>query len=227
MNHVFYEQWCNSRVNKIIDVLGNDWFPGKQILELGACHGDIGIPLLKLGADVTFSDVREENLQVIKDKFTYEDFVPKTIELNQNFEYNLNKKYDLVLHLGTLYHVENWKQDLQCALNHSNIMFLETVVSPFENMPDMLRDGGNYKYDGYNCKEPLFTQESVEKTLTELGCKFIRFDNQSLNSNWNWLNTDSLIKNVYDWNYDNVKLYTLNTKTNQMVHFRRMWMVIK
>ena len=227
MNHIFYEQWCNNRVNKILDVLGKDWFAGKKILELGACHGDIGIPLLKLGADVLFSDVRKENLQVIKDKFTYEDFVPNTIELNQNFEYDLKNKFDLVLHLGTLYHVEQWKQDLKCALNHSNIMFLETVVSPYENTPDMLRDGSGYKYDAYNCKEPLFTQESVEKTLTELGCKFVRFDNKSLNSDWNWLRKDCLIKNVYDWRYDNVGSYILNTKAEQMVHFRRMWMVIK
>ena len=227
MNHVFYEQWCNSRVNKIVDVLGEDWFAGKHILELGACHGDIGIPLLKLGAEVLFSDVRKENLQVIKDKFTYEDFVPSTIELNQNLEYNLNTRFDLVLHLGTLYHVENWKQDLECALRHTNLMFLETVVSPFENTPDMLRERSNYKYDGYNCKEPLFTQESVEKTLKDLGCKYIRFDNQSLNSDWNWLRNGSLIKNVYDWNYNNVQSYSLNTKAEQIVHFRRMWMIIK
>jgi hypothetical protein len=114
-------------------------------------------------------------------------------------------------------------------MNHTNLMFLESVVSPFEDTPDMLRprDGGDYKYDGYNCKEPIFSQESVERTLIELVCKFVRFDNNSLNSNWNWFNTESLIKNVYDWNYNNVESYRLNAKTNQLVFFRRMWMVIK
>ena len=38
------------------------------------------------------------------------------------------KKFDLILHLGTLYHVENWRNDLKCALRHGDLMILETMV---------------------------------------------------------------------------------------------------
>jgi len=229
MNNIFYDEWYKNRVNRIIDILGEDWFSGKKLLELGACHGDIGIEFLKLGADVEFTDVRQENLDVIKGKLNYDEYTPKTSILNQNFEYNLNNKFDLILHLGVLYHIENWQQDLKCAMNHTDMMFLETVVSPFKDIPDMLRDGGNHKYDGYNCKEPLFTQESVEKTLTDLGYHYIRFDNKSLNTNWNWLRNDCLVRHIYDWDYSNSQLLinSQHSSIEKLTHLRRFWLVLK
>ena len=65
MHFDFFTEHKNNRVQKIISIYGSDWFKGKSILELGACHGDIGIEFIKLGAEVTFCDIREENLNEI------------------------------------------------------------------------------------------------------------------------------------------------------------------
>lgn len=226
MNYLFYEEWYSNRVNKIVDILGKDWFAGKSILELGACYGDIGLSLHKLGAKVHFTDVREENLTHITTRLAQYNITPETTILNQNYRYDLKRKYDLILHQGLLYHIENWKQDLRCALQHSNMMFLETVVTPQKGAPeewlDVVSEG---PYDGLNCKVPFFTQESVEYVLESLGCKFLRLDSSSLNTNTTWASGGVLLRNVYDWNYNNVDRY--NSDTEVSTQFRRMWLVLK
>lgn len=229
MKQLSYEQWFKKRTERIIKIFGSDWFALKNILELGACHGDIGVELVKLGSNVLFSDARQENLNEIYSKLP---FKPKTLLLNQNFSYYLNKKFDLVLHLGLLYHIENWKNDLRCAMDHSNLMILETSVNPIRGSDDYFDGMSNYAYEGVNCLHPVFTQESVEQELTDIGCKFFRFDTSELDCDWAWLNSESMIRHVYSWNYDNYKNYLLEDYrgTNvgkHRVHFRRMWLVIK
>ena len=228
MNNVFYKDWVNCRVNRIINILGKDWFGGKSVLELGACYGDIGMELVRYGADVLFTDARQDNLKEIPGKYPFANFTPKTLTLDQNYHYNLNKRFDLVLHFGTLCHVENWKQDLKCAMDHTNLMFLETIVNPYPG-PDERHYTGNRKYMGSTSGyQAVFTAESVEEVLSSLGCKYLRIDSKELNTEWSWLENQHLIRHVYDWTTSNTdSYYNDSIKYKQKVHFRRMWLVIK
>ena len=221
----FYDDWFQSRLNKTRNILGDDWFLGKTILELGAAHGDFGMFFTKLGSQVTFCDARFEHLESIQQKL---QVASKLIQLDQNTVYDLGQQFDLVLHFGVLYHVENWRQDLACALNHSNLMLLETVVHPDNTVEDYWEPGGGYHYDEYNCLHPTFTEASVEKTLTELGAKFIRFDNADLNTT-GWLHDNVIIQNVYNWTSDNYLLYqpTVKNDIEYRTHYRRFWLVIR
>jgi len=228
MNRLFYKEWCDSRVNKIFNILGKDWFAGKKVLELGACYGDIGMAMARCGAEVLFTDARSEHLAVIPERYSYDLYTPRTMVLDQNHKYDLNEDFDLVLHLGTLYNLDNWAQDLVCALNHAPIMFLETVVNPEFNAPDSHGNAkmGN-KYGSINCRRSVFTQESVERVLIDNGCKFIRLNSADLNTGWSWLdNHKQLVRHVYDWNYDNASSYHIST-TGSVPHYRRMWLVIR
>ena len=221
MKHIFYEKWYKKRVKKIIDIFGEDWFPSRKVLELGACHGDIGSELLKLGAEVSFTDARPEHLETIKDRFKDYDYIPMTGMVNQNFDYAFDRHFDLILHFGTLSHVENWKNDLFTAMKHTNCMLL---VNPINGAEDSFRDAEDYKYDGFQCREPLFTQESVEKTLADIGCKFLRLDTNTLNADWSWVRNGELLRHVYDWDYTNYESYR---KGEHQVQFRRFWIVLK
>jgi 2-polyprenyl-3-methyl-5-hydroxy-6-metoxy-1,4-benzoquinol methylase len=221
MKHIFYEKWYKKRVKKIIDIFGEDWFPSRKVLELGACHGDIGSELLKLGAEVSFTDARPEHLETIKDRFKDYDYIPMTGMVNQNFDYAFDRHFDLILHFGTLSHVENWKNDLFTAMKHTNCMLLDTPINGAE---DSFRDAEDYKYDGFQCREPLFTQESVEKTLADIGCKFLRLDTNTLNADWSWVRNGELLRHVYDWDYTNYESYR---KGEHQVQFRRFWIVLK
>lgn len=231
MKTLFYEDWYNKRVQKIINIFGQDWFAGKKILELGAAHGDIGFSFSKLGAEVTFTDLRQENLDSIDEKLKTVDARYKVKLLNQEQKYQFDEKFDLTLHLGTLYHIKNWKQDLECALETSNLMILETSVCS-SSLPDhQIRSGISEnatmrRYCGETPKLSAFCQESVEAHLNKIGCKFVRFDNSELNSNVSW-NSKYLCRHVYDWNNDTnlIKNYS-NNNFSVDVYFRRFWLVM-
>lgn len=228
MHNLFYEDWKNKRVTKIKNIFGYDWFSNKEILELGACHGDIGIELMKCGARVYFCDARSEHLQEIPNKVGMR--VPIWV-FNQNEPYDLGKKFNLVLHLGVLYHIENWKQDLKCALSHSEVMILESYVNPVENAEDKYFESDNHHYADFNSLRPEFTQESIEKELVNNDCKFIRFDTKELNCDFGWVNEGLMIRHIYDWDYEKVKagcyIHPQKEGIKYTTHFRRMWLVLK
>ena len=122
-------------------------------------------------------------------------------------------------------------------MEHSNLMVLETSVNPICGSFDYFDGMSDFVYEGTNCLHPVFTQESVEQELTNIGCKFFRFDTSELNCDWAWLNSESMIRHVYSWNYSNYKNFlpedykgTYVHRRNvgrHRVHFRRMWLVIK
>ena len=213
MKHLFYEEFKNKRVKKIENIFGRDWFCGKSILELGAAHGDVGLHFLKLGAEVIFTDIREEYLQSIKDKVKDLNYTAYTLQIDQNKRYDLGHKFDLVIHMAVLYYLENWKQDLECAMKHTDCMILDTHLN----------------------KEGIaFTQDDVEGHLKDLGCKFIRLDTSDLNTDWSWLTNGQMIKHKYDWTYESLEYQKPNSNflNSQLppkygVWFRRFWMVLK
>ena len=224
MKKLLYEHWYKKRVNKIINLFGEDWFANKKILELGAAHGDIGIEFLKLGSSVLFTDARQEYLDTIISTLAEKSYTPKTLLLDQNTEYNIAENFDLVLHLGVLYHLKNWKEDLKCALSHTNTMILETAVMP-KNVIDQVKENKTTsQYGPVNNEFVQFTQESVEKVLTDLGCKYIRFDNAELNYKFSPDTVEIRISHIYDWNYNTAWTYNI---PNHEVHYRRMWLVLK
>jgi hypothetical protein len=209
MDMPFFEDWNQKRLDKIIKIFGKNWFFSKKILELGACHGNVGLELIKLGALVYFTDARQENLNRIKEK--------NIRVLDQNYPYDLKMKFDLIIHMGVLNHLENWKQDLKCALSHSDKMILESLVLGKKQKDYCLDDNkNNLKYSSFNSKNSYFTQESVEKEIKKIGFNFIRMDDKNLNSYSNTLNL------IYDWTYEeennNFKIPTMK---------RRMWLVTK
>jgi hypothetical protein len=235
MKMMMYQDWTRKRINKIINIFGENWFLGKRILELGSCHGDIGIHFYNLGSVVDFSDVREQYLIEIKEKFKQYNITPNTILLNQESKYDLNINYDLVLHLSVLYNLENWKQDLECALNHSKMMILETVVHPVPYQYELISESWDAKtahYSGVSAKKICPSEKSIEKHLTSLGCKFLKFKDSCLNSH-GWSIEKNYIYHDYNWEYSNLELlkkhYFESTKNiaNPLIHHRRMWLVIR
>ena len=213
MKHLFYEEWKNKRVKKIESIFGRDWFCGKSILELGAAHGDVGLHFLKLGAEVIFTDIREEYLQSIKNKVKDLHYTAYTLRIDQNERYDLGHKFDLVIHMAVLYCLENWRQDLECAMKHTDCMILDTA---------------------FNKEGTAFTQEDVEGHLKDLGCKFIRLDTSDLNTDWSWLTNGQMIKHKYDWTHKSLEYQKPNSNflNSQLppkhdVWLRRFWIVLK
>ena len=239
VKHLFFEQYKNQRLKKIEGIFGRNWFVGKSVLDIATAHGDMGSHFLNLGADVLFTDVRESHLESVRDSLLPMNIEPDTLILDTNKPYNLQRQFDLVLHLGNLQHIPNWKQDLECAMNHTNYMILDSMVLPEKGIKDQQQNqqlDGN-PYSGVYSSIPIFTQESVEEHLTALGCKYLRFDDKELNTNWSFVKKhgkDKLgMRILYDWDYDNLgyldnakEVYEQKGIRYNICH-QRMWLVIK
>jgi len=226
MNYMFFDQWKHNRVKKVVDVLGKDWFIGKDIHEFGCAHGEVGEEFLKMGARVDFSDIRKENLDSLWDRLYNIGYKPKNRVVNQDSVYDLGKHYDLLLHFGTLYTLENWEQDLECAMKHSNMMFLESVVLP-ESGIKSIKTEVNSPFDKYASVKNLWsmnTAGAIEQHLSSIGCKYLRFDDRNLNSH-GWVDQDYFMNNLYDWKEDQ---HDYQARTiNNITLYRRMWLVLK
>lgn len=213
MKVLMYEDWYKKRLKKIKDIFGEEWFYDKSVLEIACSYGDIGIELLKIGADVTFTDIDEKCINSIRSHLSEYSYDANCFVLDQNTDYNLKKKFDLVLHLGCLYTFSDWRKNLETVLNHSDTMVLETVVAP---------EGIDHRM------YVTYTEDEVENHLKDLGCKFLKIIDSNLNSNgryWRSLKA----KQIYDWDkrqfigYDFQELWAKET----VLVPRRMWLVLK
>lgn len=169
-----YAGWRNKRISKIQNIFGKSFFKNKKILELGCGLGDIGIHFKSLGAHVTFAEGRHNNILEFNQKYPLE----KIIELNQNDAWSLNEKFHIIIHWGVLYHLDNWQQDLKSALNHTNLLFLESEVSDSDDPNFEIKvDEESEKYDqSLTGKGSRPSAQYIEKVLSECGATFTRYD---------------------------------------------------
>ena len=202
-----YIDWRKARINKIIQIFGKEYFDNKTLFELGCGFGDIGLYFQELGSDVLFADGRGEHLAKIKER--HRDKIINTVRVDQDRHWNLKRQFDVILHMGVLYHLEHWHRDLKCALDHSNLIILESEVAN--------RSYSNFSFKrwevGYDqaihkvaCR---VSASNIEKELTKLGASFERYDDEDLNSG----------EHAYNWKV-NHKLPIW-----EPARFRRFWVV--
>lgn len=211
-----YDGWRQKRIKKILDIFGKDYFKHKLILEVGCGYGDIGKYFReKIGAEVMFTEGREEHLSIIADN----NPGAQIFHLNHENAWKIDfadspkKKFDAIIHFGLLYHLDNWKQDLECTLKHSDLIILESEVADSnEKIEHKLIDSGGYDQAINQTRRSTRPSAAyVESILTENGFSFKRYDDSDLNSlfhKYDWVVTES--DKTQDWN---------------MRGYRRFWIV--
>lgn len=177
-----FNEWRIKRVNKLLEVFGKDWFANKKIFELGCGFGNIGLYFKSLGADVYFSDIRNECLDqvLLKDPFA------KTIQLDQNTDWYINDRFDLIIHFGISYHLNNWQRDILKCCEISKYVAYDTDVNKFIN--DICFPVKNMKYDhsyygSLNGSGSLPSVITIENLFNENKITFQRHDDINLNIN--------------------------------------------
>ena len=185
MDH--YRTWRPTRIRKIENLFPPETFKNKTILEVGCGYGDIGKYFIeKYNSIVTFTEGREEHISYIKENN------PDSIVILQNHDtnWNLNKKFDVLIHFGLLYHLNNWQNDLICSMNHSDLILLESEIADSNDV-----DGHFVVSEGIGYDQSLTTiavrpsASNVERVIRENGFEFIRYDDSDLNDGYH----------VYDW----------------------------
>ncbi len=203
-----YAEWTRRRVAKLVQILGKEWFPGKRVLDVGAGHGMNGKAVIDLGADVLFTDARQHHVDVLK-KDGYNAEV-----MDNEKEWTVQGQFDLILHWGLLYHVDNWKQDVRCALERTPLLCLETLIGLGNNpneevkVPELLTTQ-DHAVSGIGTIMPAVVFENY---VTSLGCTFQRYDDADLTVGGH---------HRYDWDI-NVGVDYIDKRGQ-----RRFWMIRK
>jgi len=84
----------------------------------------VGNKFYELGAIVTSSDVRKEHIEVVNKIYPH----IKTLLIDCDNEDIINK-YDIILHWGLLYHLNEIEIHLEKNSQKCNVLLLETEVS--------------------------------------------------------------------------------------------------
>jgi len=185
-----YEKWRESRVGVMKKLLGDDFFKGKSILEVGCGFGEIGFMLSQQGATVTCSDARIEHIEEVRRR--HSELSTRVDDLDTNL---IDLPYfDVIVHLGVLYHLKNFESNLMDTLKHCNYLILETEVCDSTDSTDVLRineTGYDQAFNGVGSRPSpsyieriLESQNTVYRTILDgdLNHAFHRYD---------WVHTNS------------------------------------
>lgn len=191
-----YIKWNNRRIKCIIDYYGKNFFRGKKILEVGCGYGDIGAEFMKLGAEVTCSDARREHLDIVERRYPN----IKTVLADLDYEWPFRKKFDVILHLGTLYHLKNFEKSLIKACKTTKYLVLETEVCDSDD-PDMVVFTNESRgYDqSFNKRGSRPSAEYIEKILKKAGMKYEQVKSSKCNSGFHRYNWK--VKNTGKWSH--------------------------
>jgi hypothetical protein len=177
-------------MNCLTKYIHPDYFKSKMLLELGCGHADIGNMFYELGAIVTSSDARKEHLEIVKQKYPYIN----TFLLDCD-KYCINEKYDIIVHWGLLYHLNEIKSHLENVSQKCDVLLLETEVSDTDDEQFYISTNENGYDQAYNNIGIRPSQFYVEDLLYRMGFKVKLITDHSLNSDFH----------CYDWNITNSK----------------------
>lgn len=196
----------NFKLSKvIIDHLGESFFKGKKILDLGSGDGELANVFARLGATVVCCDAREENLAIIRKKFPHITTVVADLEKEFPFE---PLSFDLVLSIDLLCHLKNYTEHLTNILNVSERIVLETEVLDTQDHSLLVPILESNKIEDLSfCGEgSLVSAGNIQNKIAMMEGKAKRIDETKLNH--------GALR--YDWTSNNL---------GRRYGFRRLWII--
>jgi SAM-dependent methyltransferase len=188
-----YDGWRISRMNGVKKYISSDYFKSKKMLELGCGYADIGNMFYDLGAHVTSSDVRKEHLEVVNQRYPHINTVLMDCD-----NCDIKDKYDIILHWGLLYHLNEIEIHLQKISEKCDILLLETEVSDSDDKNYYISTNENGPDQAFNNVGIRPSQYYVEDVLIKNGFQFKLIKDSILNSGYH----------RYDWDITNSKSWS-------------------
>ncbi|SDA12800.1 Methyltransferase domain-containing protein [Methylobacterium sp. UNC378MF] len=204
-----YVEWRIKRIAALVEYYGEGWFRGKRILELGCGYGDIGAALWALGADVTLSEGRPEHVEAIRNRLPMlgsNKVVLCNLENGLVFDRDIGH-FDLIIHFGVLYHLNDWQTSLAGCFEICKYLVLETEVCDsddphFEIKIEENKDGYDQSIVGIGSRP---SADMVEQFFKGNNINYHRLRDNRCNSGMH----------RYDW--------VVQNKKNWENGLRRMW----
>ena len=199
-----YDNWRISRLNGVKKYIKPEYFKYKTLLELGCGYADIGNMFYDLGAIVTSSDARKEHLDVVKQKYPH----IKTLLIDGDND-NIQDNYDIILHWGLLYHLNEIEIHLKKVSEKCNILLLESEVSDCDDKQFCIRMNEDGYDQAFNSRGIRPSPNYIEDILEKNGFQFKLIKDPILNSDFH----------CYDWDISNSKTWRIG--------LRRFWICWK
>jgi SAM-dependent methyltransferase len=199
-----YDEWRAKRIAAIIGHYGSSFFLKKTLLEVGCGYGDIGNVFSKLGAEVTCSEARPHHLKVIRRRYPEVSVVQADLDSEWPF-----KEFDIVIHMGVLYHLSSYIEPIKNACRSCRHMILETEVSDSDDptYAPLVKEGGfDQALNGTGIRP---SADAIEAVLRDCGMRYERVTDDRCNSGIH----------RYDWPVTNSKTWVSG--------LRRFWFVEK
>jgi 2-polyprenyl-3-methyl-5-hydroxy-6-metoxy-1,4-benzoquinol methylase len=192
-----YIDWRNSRMNGILEALGEDFFKNKSIVELGCGYGDFGNMILQKGAKRCLSiDARSEHIKIGKERYPLINFLYMNCENMPDDIHTFFKDYDILIHFGLLYHLENPIEHLTSLSNHFKVILLESEVIIGQSIINS-EIGYDQSITGKSLRISL---ETIIKCLEDNGYKIQVLKSKVLDNNlhkYSWNEEDFNKENYY------------------------------
>jgi len=162
---LYYPSWRRARINAMLDHYGREFFYGKRMLEVGCGDGTIGNFFYLLGCEVVCSDVRPEFLEEVKRR--NEEIEVHRVDLNT--EWPFEGHFDIILHLGVLYHLENPEFSIRKACDSCDHLVLDSELTIGGTGIHTLPEVAPTKFFSDEGNDHAFDGEQGDQTAT--GCR--------------------------------------------------------
>ena len=190
-----YDGWRQSRMNGLCKYVDASFFQEKTLLELGCGFGHLGYIFSTLGCKVTCSDVRDNHLEQVRQR--YPDLLTKRFDCDLE---RFTEHYDIILHWGVLYHMNknSVEEHLRDVLSHCDVCLLETEVCDSDDPNFFIEvnehDAQDQAYYHVGCR---LSPTCIEQIVLQCNFNISRIIDPILNSDFH----------QYDWQIGNTKTW--------------------
>ncbi len=206
-----YNAWTVSRMNTIKKYFAPEYFKSKTLLELGCGVGHNGNKFYELGADVTSCDGRKDYLTIVNKLYPH----IKTLIMDCDKD-NIQDKYDVILHWGLLYHLNEIELHLENVAQKCDVLLLESVVVDSDDDILIVSHESGYDQACNNNKGCRPSQSHVERLLKKNGFNFKLIKDDMLDAEIH----------LYNWECKNTNAWEVS-RGNMTYSLRRFWICWK
>ncbi len=211
-----YVLWQIRRLNWLLKCVGVERFAGSNLLELGCGYAFFGEQFSRMGGNVLCIDGRQEHIGHVNRRLVRSgNKAIQTRIADLNHDFSNYGKFDIVVDMGLLYHLEKPESHIVCLskiMHEKSILILESVVADYDSPFAFYRDEDGYD-QSLTHRSRILSPASIESNLDASGFIYEDISSKEMNASIH----------CYDWSFNNTRMI----QNKEGIYFRKMWLIRK
>ncbi len=174
-----YTSWWKNRFDTLEKILVPNFFRDKTVLDIGSGYGNFAQMIHELGAKVTCSEGRDDHISVISKKYPHLEVRNDDYEIPFPHDF---PKYDVILHFGVAYHIQNIENHLLSLADKCDYLFLDCEVIDSNDIHACCIEEETGYDQSLHGKGNYHTEAYYEQFLTSMGFSFVKICDRSLDT---------------------------------------------